>query len=118
MTRTVGQMVADVAAEVPAFSPQEAHRRIQEDPNTLLIDVRDRSDAQTAGPIPGAVQTSPVSPDTYLHRICLLSNVGVGHRGKASNKKRLHRVMQPVRTVPSYVFFSDFVRAIEPRICL
>ncbi len=55
MARTVGQMIAEAEAEVPSITPQAARRRVQDDPNTLIIDVRDSAEAQAAGTIPGAV---------------------------------------------------------------
>ncbi len=58
VARTFNQMVAEAEAEVQAVSPAEAQRRLQDDPNTLLVDVRDSAEAQTAGAIPGAVHTA------------------------------------------------------------
>lgn len=54
MARTVGQMVAEATAGVPAVRVEDVQRRMQEDPNTLVIDVRDSADAH-AGSIPGAI---------------------------------------------------------------
>ena len=54
MARSVGQMVAEATAAVPAVKAEEVQRRMQEDPNTLVIDVRDSADAR-AGSIPGAI---------------------------------------------------------------
>lgn len=58
MARTVSQMVAEATAEVPSISPTEAQRRMQENPNTLIVDVRDSADAQAGGAIPGAFHVS------------------------------------------------------------
>jgi rhodanese-related sulfurtransferase len=54
MARTVGQMVAEATPAVPAVKTQEVQRRMREDPNTLIIDVRDSAQAH-AGMLPGAI---------------------------------------------------------------
>jgi len=54
MARTVGQMVAEATAAVPSVSVEDVRRRMQDDPNTLVIDVRDSADAREAS-IPGAI---------------------------------------------------------------
>jgi rhodanese-related sulfurtransferase len=51
-------MVAEAIADVPVISPGEAHRRMQQDPNTLLIDVRDAADIPATGIIPSAANIS------------------------------------------------------------
>ena len=43
---------------MPAVTPAEARRRQQQDPNTLIIDVRDAADILLTGIIPGAVNIS------------------------------------------------------------
>lgn len=58
MAKTFGQMVAEALAEVPRISPAEAHKRLQQDPNTLVIDVRDAADIAMTGTIPGAMNIS------------------------------------------------------------
>lgn len=58
MARTFGQMVSEATAAVPAVSVAEAQRRIQEDPNTLVLDVRDSSDTRAGGTIPGAINVA------------------------------------------------------------
>jgi rhodanese-related sulfurtransferase len=46
-------------AEVPVISPEEAHRRMEEDPRTLVIDPRDAAEIPlTTGIIPGAMNIS------------------------------------------------------------
>ena len=57
MARTVGQMVAEATAAVPAVKAQDVQRRMQEDPNTLVIDVRDSAQALVAS-IPGTINIS------------------------------------------------------------
>ncbi|MBL8133543.1 MAG: sulfurtransferase [Anaerolineae bacterium] len=54
MAKTFGQMAADAIAQVPVISPSEAYRRLQEDPDILVIDVRDASDIAMTGTIRGA----------------------------------------------------------------
>ena len=58
MAKTFNQMVAEAMAEVPVISPAEAHRRMQEDPKTLVIDPRDAADISASGIIPGAMNIS------------------------------------------------------------
>ncbi len=58
MAQTVSHMVAEATAEVPGLSPNEAHHRVEADPNTLVVDVRDSSDARAGGTIPGALNIS------------------------------------------------------------
>jgi rhodanese-related sulfurtransferase len=43
---------------VPVIGPAEANRRMQQDPNTLFIDVRDAADIPATGIIPGAANIS------------------------------------------------------------
>ena len=58
MTKTFMQMVGEAQQEVSAVSPDETRRRIHEDPNTLVIDVRDESSIRASGMIPGAAAIS------------------------------------------------------------
>lgn len=58
MARTFGQMVGEAQAEIPAVTPAEAQRRLQMDPTTLIIDVRDAESRAASGMIPGAVAIS------------------------------------------------------------
>ena len=58
MARTFGQMVAEAMTAVPVISPAEANRRMQKDPNTLFVDVRDAADIPATGIIPGAANIS------------------------------------------------------------
>ncbi|MBL8160948.1 MAG: sulfurtransferase [Anaerolineae bacterium] len=58
MGKTFGQMAAEALAQVPTISPAEAHKRLQQDPNTLVIDVRDAADIAMTGTIPGAMNIS------------------------------------------------------------
>lgn len=58
MSRTFNQMVAEALADVPTVTPVEAQRRIQQDPSTLVIDVRDAADIAATGTVPGAINVS------------------------------------------------------------
>jgi rhodanese-related sulfurtransferase len=59
MAKTFNQMVAEAMAEVPGISPEEARRRKEADPRTLVIDPRDAADIlATTGIIPGAMNIS------------------------------------------------------------
>jgi rhodanese-related sulfurtransferase len=58
MAKTFMQMVGEAQAEVPAVNPQETQRRVQGDPNTLIVDVRDAESIQASGMIPGAAAIS------------------------------------------------------------
>ena len=58
MAKTVMQMVEEAQAVVPSIGPEEARRRIQEDPNTLIVDVRDAANRQASGMIEGAIAVS------------------------------------------------------------
>ena len=64
MAKTFSQMVAEAMAEVPVISPEEAQRRMQQDPRTLVIDPRDAADIPVTGIIPGAMNIS-YGPLTY-----------------------------------------------------
>jgi rhodanese-related sulfurtransferase len=68
--KTFMQMAAEAMAEVPGVSPLEAQRRMKEDPNTLVVDVRDAADTRQTGLIPGALNISlgmlPVRADLEL----------------------------------------------------
>ena len=44
MTKTFNQMVNEAMGEVPTVSAAEARRRLQKDPRTLVVDVRDAAD--------------------------------------------------------------------------
>jgi len=54
VARTFSQMAGEAFAEVPAISAEEAYRQMQDDPHTLLVDVRDPADIVASGIIPGA----------------------------------------------------------------
>ena len=58
MPKAFGQMVSEATAAVPALKPAEVQLRQKQDPNTLVIDVRDAADIAATGRIPGAVNIS------------------------------------------------------------
>ncbi len=70
MAKTFMQMAKEAMAAVPGVTAREAHRRMKEVPNTIVVDVRDASDATETGLIPGALNISlgmlPVRADLDL----------------------------------------------------
>ncbi len=70
MAKTFAQMVGEAQAEVPGIGVEEAQRRLHEDPNTLVVDVRDLAVRRTSGMVEGAVAVSsgmlPIRADTEL----------------------------------------------------
>jgi rhodanese-related sulfurtransferase len=52
------QMVAEAQAIVPGIGPDEARRRSKEDPNTLIVDVRDAANRRASGIVEGAIAVS------------------------------------------------------------
>jgi rhodanese-related sulfurtransferase len=58
MAKTFNQMAAEALAEVPTITPAEAQRQMQQDPNTLVVDVRDAADIAATGTLPGAINVS------------------------------------------------------------
>jgi rhodanese-related sulfurtransferase len=63
-------MVEEAQAAVPGIGPEEARRRSQEDPNTLIVDVRDAADRRASGMVEGAIAVSsgslPFAADTEV----------------------------------------------------
>jgi len=51
-------MAAEALAAVPTISPAEAQKRLQQDRNILVIDVRDAADIAMTGTVPGAMNIS------------------------------------------------------------
>ena len=45
--------VAEAREGIPMVSPQEAQQRMQDEPNTLMLDVRDSEQIRESGAIPG-----------------------------------------------------------------
>jgi rhodanese-related sulfurtransferase len=65
MAKTFMQMVGEAQQAVPCASAEEARRRLDEDPNTLVIDVRDEASIRASGMIPGA---SAISAGSLLYK--------------------------------------------------
>jgi rhodanese-related sulfurtransferase len=70
MAKTFMQMAGEAMAEVFGISPAEARQRMQQDRDTLLVDVRDAADISATGIAPGGVNVSlgmlPVRADQEL----------------------------------------------------
>jgi rhodanese-related sulfurtransferase len=58
MAKTFGEMVGEATAAVPGVSAAELKRRMEQDPRTLVVDVRDLESRRTSGMIPGAAAVS------------------------------------------------------------
>ena len=58
MALTFNQMAEEAMAEVPVISAVEAHRRIEENPETLVVDPRDAADVAATGMVAGAINVS------------------------------------------------------------
>jgi rhodanese-related sulfurtransferase len=65
MGKTFMERVAEAQAEIPVISVQEAQSRLAEDPNALVIDVRDAADIRATGIIPGG---HAISLGTLLYK--------------------------------------------------
>ena len=65
MAKTFMQWASEAMAEVPTVSPADAYQRCQQDPNVLLIDVRDLADRRATGQAAGAI---PISAGTLSLR--------------------------------------------------
>jgi rhodanese-related sulfurtransferase len=55
MAKTFRQMVAEARSEVTVLSPKDAQQKMQSDSNAVLVDVREPSDLNPLGIIPGAL---------------------------------------------------------------
>ena len=58
MALTFNQMAEQAMAEVPVISAVEAHKRIEENPETLVVDPRDAADVAATGMVAGAINVS------------------------------------------------------------
>ena len=56
--KTFSGMAQEAHRSVPAIKPVDAQRRQKQEPNLLIIDVRDAADIAQSGTIPGAVNLS------------------------------------------------------------
>ena len=70
MAKTFKQMVAEARESAEVVSPQEAQQRIQQNPNIVVLDVREPEDVKETGLIPGAINIPlgmlPIRADTEL----------------------------------------------------
>ena len=70
MAKSFMQMVEEARAEVDILSPTEAQKRLTQDPDALVVDVRDAADIASTGLAPGGVNISlgmlPVKADQEL----------------------------------------------------
>jgi len=55
MAKSFMDMVREAQQQVERISPEEAHKRTQENPDTLIIDVREPDDIASTGAIPGSI---------------------------------------------------------------
>lgn len=55
VAKTPNQMVADALAKVSLVSPGETQLRMQQDPDTLVVDVRNPADIAAIGVFPGVI---------------------------------------------------------------
>ena len=58
MATTFGQMASEAMAAVQAASAPELKQRLEQDPSTLLVDVRDFESRRASGMIAGALAVS------------------------------------------------------------
>lgn len=58
MAKSFMERVTAAQSEVPVIGIDEARQRLAQDPNTVVIDVRDASDIATSGIIPGGQHVS------------------------------------------------------------
>ena len=70
VAKTFMQMVGEAQAEVPGIGPEELRKRREQDPRTLVVDVRDLANRRASGMVAGAIAVSsgrlPVAADTEL----------------------------------------------------
>ena len=58
MAKSFMQMVQEAKAVVPGISPQEAYQRLKDNPNALLLEVRDKENVQANEVAPGSINVS------------------------------------------------------------
>ena len=70
VAKTFKDLVAEARREIDVISPEEAQQRMQQDPGTLVIDVREPDERAANGAIPGSVNVPlgmlPIKADTEL----------------------------------------------------
>ncbi|TFE23087.1 rhodanese-like domain-containing protein [Cohnella luojiensis] len=58
MAKTFGQLVSEAKENIPLVTPEEAQKMIEDNPNTLIVDVRDAWNIRETGIIAGAIPIS------------------------------------------------------------
>jgi len=70
MAKTFRQMVSEAREQVNVLSPQDAQKKMQADPDVVVVDVREAEDLAATGVVPGAVNIPlgmlPLRADTEL----------------------------------------------------
>ena len=70
MAKTFKQMVAEAREQAEVISPADAQKRVKENPNTLVIDVRQSEEIASTGAVPGSMNIPlgvlPLRADTEL----------------------------------------------------
>ncbi len=70
MSLTFMQIVEAAVANVEGISPEEAQKRLEQDPNAFLVDVRDAGDIPSTGLVSGGMNISlgmlPIKADLEL----------------------------------------------------
>ncbi len=70
MSLTFMQIVEAAVANVEGISPEDARQRLEQDPNALLVDVRDAGDIPSTGLVSGGMNVSlgmlPIKADLEL----------------------------------------------------
>lgn len=70
MAKTFKQMVSEARSEVNVLSPEEAQQKLKENPNTLVVDVREPDGIASTGAIPGSINVPlgvlPIQADQEL----------------------------------------------------
>ena len=70
MSLSFMQIVEAAVANVEGISPEEAQQRLEQDPNALLVDVRDAADIPSTGLVSGGINISlgmlPIKADLEL----------------------------------------------------
>jgi rhodanese-related sulfurtransferase len=58
MAKTFSELVQDAQTGIPLLKPAELHRRLQAEPSTLVLDIRDAGDLNLTGIIEGSENVS------------------------------------------------------------
>jgi rhodanese-related sulfurtransferase len=58
MAKTFGQLVSDARENIPLVTPEDVQKMLEDNPNTLIVDVRDAWNIRETGIISGAIPIS------------------------------------------------------------